>query len=396
MPVDLLLDNRTLTTLQVAVSVVLFVVMFIAWRTQKTYPGFVRWTFSKIPHAIGFLLISLRGMVPDWMSIVLANGLLFISPLLLYEGIRQFCGKPHRDLLNYSLVVLLLISFSYFFWVAPCMKVRLMTIVACTALVILRCAWNLIVSSRRELRPSFWFTSIMFGLYGILLTLRLISGDSLSGISDPLAPEPWQNLLYMGTIVAPIAWTFGFFIMTNARLTLELRTAEQELRDMAATDYLTGAFNRRSFEEISRREFMRARRNKTSMTILMMDIDHFKKFNDTHGHLAGDSALCGTVETCRANLRAVDVLARWGGEEFVVLLPDTNSEGGLLVAEKLRLAIANQQVPVPSGHTRITISIGGAVWKKDDEDLDPLLLRADHALYTAKQSGRNCVVMESP
>ena len=159
------------------------------------------------------------------------------------------------------------------------------------------------------------------------------------------------------------------------------------------TDFLTGAFNRRSFVEMSQRECLRARRYGSPLALLIMDIDHFKQFNDTYGHLAGDAMLCAMVDTCRANLRAVDLFARWGGEEFVVLLPDTDYEGSLRVAEKLRGAVADLSVPAGTGHAQATISIGGAFWTCEDEDLDALLRRADIALYQAKQRGRNCVVM---
>jgi diguanylate cyclase (GGDEF)-like protein len=243
------------------------------------------------------------------------------------------------------------------------------------------------------LRPSFWFTAAMFGLYGVVLVLRLLHGGPLSNLSDPLAPELWQNLLFVGTIIMPIGWTFGFFIMTNDRLSLKLRTAEEELREMAATDFLTGAFNRRSFVEMSQRECLRARRHGSSLALLIMDIDHFKHFNDTYGHPTGDAMLCAMVDACRASLRAIDLFARWGGEEFVVLLPDTDYEGSLRVAEKLRGAVADLSVPAGTGHAQATISIGGTLWTREDEDLDALLLRADIALYQAKQRGRNCVVM---
>jgi diguanylate cyclase (GGDEF)-like protein len=392
LPTYLILDNRTLTVLQVAVSAVLFVIMFIAWRTQTTYPGFGRWTVSKVPHATGFLLISLRGLIPDWVSVLVANGLLFISPILLYAGIRQFCGKPHRDPFNYVLMVVLLASFNYFFWVQPDMKARVLTIVACTALVIGRCAVNLFFEAPRALRPSYWFTGTMFGLYAAVLILRLIYGGSLADLSNPLAPEPGQTMLFMGTIVMPIGWTFGFFIMTNARLTFELRTAEKGLREMAATDFLTGALNRRSFVESGQRECRRARRNGSPLALLMMDIDHFKAFNDTYGHSAGDAALRATVATCRANLRSTDLLGRWGGEEFVILLPETDYEGGLHVAEILRSAVADLSVP-GTGRAQVRISIGGAVWTPEDTNLDTLLRRADQALYQAKLRGRNSVVM---
>ena len=97
---SLTLDNRTQTIVQVAVSVTLYLVMLVAWRTQRTYPGFGRWTHSKLPNALGWLLVSLRGLIPDWASVVVGNIVLFSSPLLLFEGIRQFRGKPSPRLVK--------------------------------------------------------------------------------------------------------------------------------------------------------------------------------------------------------------------------------------------------------------------------------------------------------
>ena len=182
--------------------------------------------------------------------------------------------------------------------------------------------------------------------------------------------------------------------MTNARLNLELGKAELELREMAATDFLTGAMNRRAFLDLTQREYERARRNGQQMVLLIIDIDQFKKFNDTYGHPGGDAMLCRIVATCRANLRASDLFVRWGGEEFATLLPDTDMAGGLQVAEKLRVAIELLRVLVDSLQTRATISAGGALWKPKDENWEAVVRRADSALYQAKQTGRNCVMMQ--
>jgi diguanylate cyclase (GGDEF)-like protein len=391
--IHLVFDNRTLTTLQVGVSVVLFFVMLIAWRTQTTYPGFGRWTMAKAPHAIGFLLVSLRGIIPDWISVIVANALMFVSPILLYEGIRQFCGKNHRDTFNYGLMIILLALFNYFFWIKPSMAVRLLTISVCTTIIVMRCSGALFYHAPRELRASFHFTSAVFGLYAVVLWLRIIHGQTLFGMAGPLAPDLWQSLMFMGTIIMPIGWTFGFFMMTNARLTFELRAAEAECREMAATDYLTGALNRRSFVEIGRHETRRAKRLGSPLALLMMDIDHFKSFNDTYGHPAGDEILCAIVTACRENLREVDIFARWGGEELVALLPDTNRDGALHVAEKLRRVVLKLSIPVGEERVRVTISIGAALRDPHDADLEDLLQRADVALYKAKQKGRNCVAI---
>jgi diguanylate cyclase (GGDEF)-like protein len=233
----------------------------------------------------------------------------------------------------------------------------------------------------------------MFGLYDVVLILRVITAGTLPTLLNPFSADVWQSLLFLTTIVVPIGWTFGFFMMTNARLNLELGKAEIELREMAATDFLTGALNRRSFLELSQREYERARRNEQPMVLLMIDIDQFKEFNDAYGHPGGDAMLVAIVANCRANLRASDLFVRWGGEEFATLLPDTDQTGGLQVAEKLRRAVEELCIPIDGFQGRATISVGGALWMSKNENWEAVERRADSALYHAKQNGRNCVRM---
>jgi len=387
-----MLDNRTQIVVQVAVSIGLFLVMLVAWRTQKTYPGFGRCTASLLPNALGWLLISLRGLIPIWASVFVGNILVFISPLLLYEGIRQFCGKKPLDRFNYALLGLLSGGIIYFLWMQPNVNARIMIISACTLVVVVRCTLELFISAPEELRPSYWFTGSLFGLFGLVLILRLLTAGSLPRLTTPFQADGWQSVLYMANIVLPVAWFFGLFMMTNARLALELRKAEADMREQAMTDYLTGAYNRRSFDDLGCREIARARRNSGSLALLILDIDHFKIFNDTYGHLVGDEMLCALANACRLQLRQVDLLARWGGEEFALLLPETDRKGSLNVAKKLRQAVAQLSVP-GAEQAHVTISVGGAMWTPEDQDLDSLLRRADLALYQAKRRGRNCVVM---
>ena len=234
----------------------------------------------------------------------------------------------------------------------------------------------------------------MFSLYALVLLLRLVTSITLPALTNPFQADVWESLVYMTTNIVVIGWTFGLFMMTIQRLTLELGTAQDEMRQMAATDFLTGALNRRSFSEVSQREYERARRYGGSFALLILDIDHFKMINDTHGHLAGDVMLQEIVKTLRANLRAVDVLARWGGEEFAVLLPDIDHIGCLSTAERLLLVVAELCVPSEGKVMQATISVGGALWTPPDETIEALVRRADGALYQAKQQGRNtCVVI---
>ena len=165
----------------------------------------------------------------------------------------------------------------------------------------------------------------------------------------------------------------------------------QQLEHQARTDALTGLSNRREFEASAQRELTRSQRTKSNMSFLMMDIDRFKSINDEHGHDAGDEVLKTLARTCVEQLREVDILARLGGEEFAVLLPDTGLEGARLVAERLREALGAASVDLPDGKgIRFTVSIGAAE-HAGHEKLKTVWKRADEALYRAKNNGRNCV-----
>ncbi|MCM2328684.1 MAG: sensor domain-containing diguanylate cyclase [Lysobacter sp.] len=163
------------------------------------------------------------------------------------------------------------------------------------------------------------------------------------------------------------------------------------LEKQAHTDPLTGLANRRHFMEVADAELARSRRYDTPLSMLMIDIDHFKEVNDAHGHRAGDRVLQQLARTCLEILREVDVAGRVGGEEFAILLPETEVEGAFEVAERLRTAVAAAEVPREEGlPIRVTISIGVAAMDAAT-NLDTLMSQADDALYDAKHGGRNLV-----
>lgn len=196
--------------------------------------------------------------------------------------------------------------------------------------------------------------------------------------------------------IAKLQHPNGMLYTAVVRDISERKRVEQELRRMATTDPLTGLWNRRRFMELSEGELSRMRRYGRPVSVLMLDIDHFKAINDTHGHAAGDEALCLLADLCRSALRETDHLGRLGGEEFAVLLPETALDEAADVAERLRRRLAASAFPLSCGVTlRMTASIGVASCAADDTAIDRALGRADHALYRAKNSGRNQVVTEA-
>ncbi len=166
---------------------------------------------------------------------------------------------------------------------------------------------------------------------------------------------------------------------------------EAELRALASVDELTGINNRRHFLELGDKEVSRAQRYHHPLALMMMDVDHFKRINDTYGHAAGDEVLKQLAATCAANLRGPDILGRLGGEEFVVAMPECGIEAACHAAERLRRVLAKIEVPGEQGTITFTISIG-VVGREDGEGLTSALERADKAMYAAKQGGRDRVV----
>lgn len=175
-----------------------------------------------------------------------------------------------------------------------------------------------------------------------------------------------------------------------------IATYSHDLLEIASIDPLTGALNRRSFSERAAAELRRARRIDKPTCVLMLDADRFKSVNDRYGHGGGDAVLCALVHAVGATLRPTDLLGRLGGEEFAVLLPDSDLEGARAVAERIRQRIADIRVPDPSGAIAFTISIGAAACEAEAISVQRALDRADAALYQAKAQGRNRVVVAFP
>lgn len=180
-------------------------------------------------------------------------------------------------------------------------------------------------------------------------------------------------------------------LLARIRTHLQLKKYKEYLLEISIKDPLTGLFNRRRMTERIQEEWARVKRSKSCFALLLGDVDHFKVINDTYGHDCGDAVLTGIARTVEDSIRTQDMVGRWGGEEFLTILPDTTSEGGATVAEKLRRTIESSTWKCDEQMTHVTATFGVACC---DADISPqeCLRRADQALYEGKNSGRNCVV----
>ena len=250
---------------------------------------------------------------------------------------------------------------------------------------------------------------LMFGIFGLttrqmlgVLVYSLVAFGVASGVvaarDEPDYP-PVVAAAYVGMVV--VVLLSSTFLTTRVQSTrehlrrqkAELAQALEQIRQLATHDDLTGLLNRRAMLDRMQLEQCRSLRSGSPLLIAQLDIDHFKAVNDTHGHAAGDLVLQSFADTVRRNVRDTDVLARWGGEEFVLLLCDTPAADAVALMERLRQAVQAMQVPVPQGGQPITVTVSiGLARHAPADPLAGTLERADRALYAAKAGGRNRVV----
>jgi len=237
--------------------------------------------------------------------------------------------------------------------------------------------------------------------------LPIILSNALHRSPLPLYPLPVtqhkQDRMPQSIIITPIVTSekkhLCLIQVTDATLSIKrervLKSHSERLGKEASTDSLTGANNRRFFDERFAAEFSRAQRQSAPLSLIMLDIDFFKNYNDSYGHPAGDKVLISVVKALKLQLnRPTDVVARYGGEEFAVILPDSRAEGSQIIAEKLRAAVSNLNIPHRESKVadHITISVGVTTYQHDtDCNAACFFETADRALYSAKHSGRNCV-----
>jgi len=254
--------------------------------------------------------------------------------------------------------------------------------------------WSFLTLAPAALRVPAGFCAVVFAVFALQRLVRIEFYLSPDASADMLRAVPASAFNYVINALMATFWSFGFLLLNTTRVEAELDASREELRALSLMDPLTCVCNRRALYDHATRELTRAARNHQPVTMLMVDIDHFKAVNDSHGHLVGDQVLRQTAAAIKGTLRASDVVARYGGEEFAVLLIDAKPDTARESAERLRQAIAAVEVLAPQGPVRVTASIGLASTTGGEIDVEELMRRADAALYKAKQGGRDRVVAE--
>lgn len=371
------LDLRSVILMSGLLGVMLSVVMlFLRLSYPRTIRGMGYWAGAGLLAFGSTFLFGGRGLLPDLLTVVGANVSLLAGVTMLHLGLQRFFGVALSWRLWAGVLALLAPALAWFTLAMPDFNARVMLVTVVWAALQLTMAW--LVWRRGPEVFSTRYTVVVLLLHAGVIVLRFLT--ALLPLPDEglLEPTRVQTLYIASNAMMLLALYLGLILMVSDRL-------RETLEHSASHDALTNALNRRSLIEACERELERCRRHGHRMALLMLDVDHFKAINDTYGHLTGDRVLVSFVIRVRDQLRRLDQLGRFGGEEFLVLLPETSPESALLVAERIRTAVARTADGLPA----LTVSIGVTGNRTDETDIDELLARADRALYMAKTGGRN-------
>lgn len=373
----MLLHTPTLLLVNFVVTAMLALCLW-AVASYARRDGLVYWAGGAASYALAYLLLVLRGQIADWMSVVLANGLLAATFAFFAEGLCEFQQRQPRRWLIWAPVVILLLLFPF---LLTHMQTRITVI---TLLMVAQCGGLLyLIGSKLRETPGrgSYFVAIGLMLLVAMLLLRLVAvvsgGLNINSINDN--QQAHASFLIVSLVIAVL-------LMTKER-------ADERNRTLAMQDELTGLSNRRSIEGVLRKQQALAQRHGWPVALLLIDIDRFKQINDTYGHLSGDKILRDVATCLQQRLREQDYVGRWGGEEFVVILPDTDEQSAIALAEELRQRVEKAHFESADGKPiRVTISTGLHVQEVAAQlSGDEIIDIADRALYQAKQNGRNRV-----
>jgi diguanylate cyclase (GGDEF)-like protein len=378
------LDLTTLTVTLTLVTLSMTLLLALAAWHAGTEQGLRHWALGNCALMLGLLLNVNQQHLHHSLSVVLANGLMTLGLGVVWLGVRAFKGRsqPQWGPICAAAVVMLLLWF--FRFQVDHLDIRYAISSVTLGGLCLMCARELLIRAAQPLRTAYWFSGSIALLYGFCLVARPLA--ALFGWQSdlPLLDSPLQNLTLLGAMLAQIGMASGFILMTH------YRTAEA-LHRLSERDALTDTLNRRSLQEQAHVLLGAMEQRSQPVTLIMVDADHFKRINDEYGHQTGDAVLCHLVARIGQHLRSDDLLGRFGGEEFTLILPGLDTERAAQVAERIRQGLCSNPWESESKPVWLSVSLGVACSEHHGYDFNTLLGAADAALYRAKALGRNRV-----
>ena len=383
-----LLDPRTLIMMASLLGGMMGLVLLLLNRAApRTVPGLRHWAQATLLVFVTALLFGLRDALHPFFTVTLANSLLLAAFLFYLNGTYRYFKLSFRWPVWLACSAVAIGVVAWFIHVEPNFRVRLVGMVWLLALVK---GWHAVVlylhAGRRPGGATFGekFTTFWLAALSLVFSLRWVHAVML--------PQEGVHLLAL-TLVQSIyiaSYTMGLLMLTVGLALMSFEYLRYEFEHQATHDMLTGVSNRRAIFDVLQAEFTRSERYQHPFSLLMLDLDKFKSVNDQYGHQVGDLVLQRFTRSVSASIRPHDVLGRTGGEEFMVVLPETGAHSAASIAQRILEMVRSQadaHLPVS------TVSIGLTEWQPTDHSVDAMIERADRALYVAKDKGRNQVQM---
>lgn len=363
--------------------------LFAFGQVQKKFRGISLFAAASASFGAGLLFLGLRDYFPNFVTVIIANTLITSGLVFYFEGTRQFIGKKGAIRpLSILAIVANVGLFYYFTYPAPSINNRIIVISGITAILSAACAIELFRDRSKHWGLSGIMTGVNFLGYSGFQLYRIVYTLNETKLLSFMAAGNVHAFAFLAIIILISGTSFGYIWMVSKSL-------EFELTELANHDQLTQILNRRGVESFAQQEFSKANRIDSDLAVIMTDIDDFKKVNDTFGHQIGDEILASFADLIGNNLRPYDIFGRLGGEEFIIVLPNTTVDQAQVLAERLRKKVEEFPFQVNKKEIGITASFGIAKQRPEMDTLEKTIPFADKALYQSKRQGRNKVTVYS-
>lgn len=381
------LDISTLVILTIAVCMSLGTSALIFSRLQQGTRGMRSWGAGMVGLGAGYLLLYLH---PYMAHLGLAYGGMIVclaSVLLMYRALLRITDtSSSRTRFNIIVIAGVVGGWLYFTFWTPSIHGQLDTASVAISVITARAAWDLWVHARRHrYRAPAVVVAVLLVLVAVSPLAEIPLRAGFPDAQDPILVYGPPDVVFVRLLM--------IVVLSMSVLWLEISRLYDEIENQAMHDELTGTSSRRAVIAQLQRELARTERNGSRCSIAIFDADHFKQVNDTWGHPVGDEVLKQITKAISGIIRRYDTLGRYGGEEFLLVMPGTDSAGAFVMADRARRAVQEQPYVADGRPIKLTVS-GGIATSSEGITADALLLAADDALYRAKESGRNRVVAD--
>lgn len=386
----LMLDVRTMAFVSSVSGFLMAATMFGVYMAGMRSRAVLDWAVAGLAFGVGYLighiLQSVPVPMPTWVAGTLANAAIALGHGMILVGVQRYLGLRCWNRPILVVVALILVSSLVFPEVRETLRARIIIHSGFYVAVDAYAGWLLWRAHRPGMALFHRSAALVLFLFAGFLFLRFGYAVFSPALTDSFVQDPFQMTAFLAAMI------FGFCI-TMALTVMMFREKQVELIGLATRDPLTGINNRLGLDEAAERHWAVATEHGTPLSLVMFDIDHFKRVNDRHGHQAGDIVLSEVARRIGQELRDSDSAFRVGGEEFLVLLPGAKADQAGRVAERLRQSMAGTPITAKGAELSLSASFGVVECQVDTEDWQTCMQRVDRALYRAKRAGRDRVEM---